>query len=139
MNMLTSHNGALTPLNSVGSNAWYFAAANKPDLFATWLPNNVIGKAMTVYEFGDDLGTNDTFASQWYGSACKEIACCNIRPFKIKWPCEDCMYAVDEVIKPDGRNLGAMEEDFDVFTPEGFRELFGYEPEPENFDIFGQN
>ena len=85
MNSPPSHNGDLTPLNSVGNNAWYFAAAYKPDLFST-LPTNVLGKAMTVYEFGDDLGTSDTFASQWYGSACKEIACCNIRQFKIKWP-----------------------------------------------------
>lgn len=112
----------------------------KPDLFSLMGTENVVGKAMTVYEFGDDLGTSDTFASQWYGSACKEIACCNIRRFKIKWPQKiDFEVSVDEDSRDPGRDLGAMEEDVDYFTPEGFRELFGYEPEPENFDIFGQN
>lgn len=80
---------------------------------------------MTVYEGSDDFGFQDTFASSWYGSACKEVACCSIRPYWINWG--NTAYVKEST----GRGLVADElgEDMDVFTPEEFRVLFGYEPE----------
>ena len=89
---------------------------------------------MTIYENGDDLGVNHTYESRLNGSSCKEIACCNIRPFSIQW--------IDDVISPSngsdtasggGRNLSAQaDQEIDVFTPEEFRLLFGYDPDPED-------
>lgn len=80
-----SHTGDLTPLTATGGMANYFALAHKPDLFSFAYANNPIGKAMTVYEFGDDEGVAGTYSSEIYGSACREIACCNIRKLAIKW------------------------------------------------------
>ena len=126
MNASWAHTGSLLPLNSIGSSASYFAAATKPTLFGV---NNIYGKAMTVYENGDDFGFNDTYASQWYGSACREIACCNIRKWKIVWPQE---YTIEVNEDKSGRNLKDLEEDIDYFSPDEFRELFGVEPDQED-------
>ena len=82
---------------------------------------------MTVYENGDDMGTQDTYASQFNGSACREIACCNIRRYQIIWEAATDFQYID-----DGRNLNAMDEDIDYFTPDEFRNLFGYDPDPED-------
>ena len=86
---------------------------------------------MTVYEGSDDFGFQDTFASSWYGSACKEVACCSIRPYWINWGIATDVQKSADVQKSEGRGLVADElgEDMDVFTPEEFRVLFGYEPE----------
>jgi len=88
---------------------------------------------MTVYEGSDDFGFQDTFASSWYGSACKEVACCTIRPYWIDWysATERTFTKESTAEEPTGRGLVADElgEDMDVFTPEEFRVLFGYEPE----------
>lgn len=128
-----SHTGALTPLNSFGSSANYFAVAQKPDMFSFVYQVNPIYKAMTVYEFGDDEGDAGTYASEIYGSACREIACCNIRKLAINWAKESNF----ESDTSSGRNLGAIEEEeVDYFTPEEHRELFGFDPEPTLGDLF---
>ena len=44
---------------------------------------------MTVYENGDDEGNAKNPASKINGSACKEIACCNIRRIRIAWPIQE--------------------------------------------------
>ena len=51
MNAPWSHQGSLEPLQSIGSSASYYQAAIKPSL---WGVNNIYGKAMVVYENGDD-------------------------------------------------------------------------------------
>ena len=78
MNALGSHNGDLNNLKSFGTNASYFAISTKLDLFS-W-GNNVIGNAMTIYEFEDDEGSDPTTYASWWlnGTAGREIACCNI-------------------------------------------------------------
>lgn len=138
MNSSGSHKGDLRPLNSVSNSASYFSGAvTQPSLWTFSAAYNVYNKAMTIYEFGDDLGTGSTWASQWNGSAGKEIACCTIRRWKINWAAE--AEADKETFKPNGRGLGALEEDVDVFTPEEFRELFGYAPDPEDSYDFLNN
>ena len=95
---------------------------------------------MTIYEGFDDYGTAPgpfgKYDSTEFGSAGPRVACCTIRPYYINW------YAEKE-INADG-SIGGLGMDFDgnrrrleeyyggevdVFTPEEFRELFGYEPE----------
>ena len=133
MNAPWSFQGNLWPLQSIGTSASYYQAANKPSLFGV---NNVYGKAMTVYEGEDDFGSSDTYASQYNGSACREIACCNIRRYHIIWEAATDYQYID---KDDGRNLNAMDEDIDYFTPEEFRNLFGYDPDPEDILNADQN
>ena len=89
---------------------------------------------MVVYEGSDDYGFADTFASAWYGSACREVACCQIRPYKIKWDAEFDGELGPAKEKEEGRKLSdelseEIGEDLEVFTPEEFLELFGYEAE----------
>ena len=89
---------------------------------------------MTVYEDRDDYGFVNSWDSEEYGSTGPRLACCTIRPYFIDW------VIADEIAFPDsspgssrdGRRRLAEEYyggEVDVFTPEEFRELFGYEPE----------
>ena len=99
---------------------------------------------MVVYEGGDDYGLRDTFASDWYGSACREVACCHIQPYWINWFHATTVpdgngngnggrnERADEVASNGnkGRHLAdELGEDMEVFTPEEYFELFGVEPE----------
>ena len=92
-----------------------------------------MGRAMTIYENEDDNGTNDSYESRLNGSSCKEIACCNIRPFKIIWTDDVAISPTnnDDTVSGRGRKLVALDKDIDAFTPEEFRLLFGYNPDPE--------
>ena len=88
---------------------------------------------MVVYEHKDDYGFGGTYDSEEFGSSGPRIACCHIRPFKIDWI----------VAESAGRGLSdELEEGVEVFTPEQYRELFGYDPVKlpgEEDDLFLQN
>ena len=80
---------------------------------------------MTVYEDQDDYGFGGTWDSKEYGSAGPRIACCTITPYQIDWQVKDA-----EVDTRGGRRLEVDEngEEVEVYTPQEFRELFGFEP-----------
>lgn len=81
-----SHVGDLWPIFDDGAgNAWYYTMAMRPTLF--WGSNNVSNRSMVVYENPDDFGFGGNQQSWWDGNVGREIACCNIRPFRIRrWP-----------------------------------------------------
>ena len=99
-------------------------------------------KTMVLYEDQDDYGANDdldplgnpvsngSWDSREYGSAGPRIACCTITPYKIDWSNDA---VAEESLKPSGRGRRLTEEHdgdlVEVFTPDQFRELFGFEPE----------
>ena len=74
-NATGGHTGDLWPLytDSAGNDNFWWTAANAPSF---WGFNSIYYNSMVVYEGGDDYGFADTFASSWYGSACREVACC---------------------------------------------------------------
>ena len=76
--------GDLWPLysNSLGNDNWWYTMTHAPSFWDPW-STNLYYKSMVAYEKGDDYGFGGTFASAWNGSACKEIACCTIRPYWI--------------------------------------------------------
>jgi hypothetical protein len=102
---------------------------------------------MVIYEDGDDYGFGGTWHSWEYGSGGQRVACCQIRPYHINWFTDasaDVRDVKDATIDVSGRGRGLAAEygeDVDVFTPDQFRELFGYEPEKFAFEMeeFGQN
>ena len=105
---------------------------------------------MTIYEDPDDFGFGGTYKSEEFGSAGPAIACCTIRPYFIDWfksadptkPNDD--NNRNENARRNGKRRLAEEYyggEVDMFTPEEFRELFGYEPEmlEGEDDWFSQN
>ena len=94
---------------------------------------------MVLYEDQDDYGqngnidplgnpmTNGSWDSREYGSAGPRIACCTITPYRIDY------YADAQTLEPSGPGRRLTEEhdgeEVEVFTPDQFRELFGFEPE----------
>lgn len=78
-----SHVGNLWPIfdNGVGQ-AWYYTMAARPTLF--WGANNVSNRSMVVHEKMDDFGFGPNDQSRIDGNMGREIACCNIRPFRIR-------------------------------------------------------
>ena len=112
---------------------------------------------MVLYEDQDDYGqnsdidplgnplTNGSWDSREYGSAGPRIACCTITPYKIDWYAE--AEAEAQTLKPSGPGRRLTEEhdgeevEVEVFTPDQFRELFGFEPEklPGEDDLLDQN
>ena len=110
---------------------------------------------MVLYEDQDDYGqnsdidplgnplTNGSWDSREYGSAGPRIACCTITPYKIDWYAE----AEAQTLKPSGPGRRLTEEhdgeevEVEVFTPDQFREIFGFEPEklPGEDDLLDQN
>ena len=136
-----SHTGDLKNLTSNTSTATYLMSASKPSLFITD-PNFIGGKAMTLYEDKDDFGTASpwTWKSYEFGSAGPAIACCNIKlAGKISWIKENGLNNLDQSKGLRGRGLDALEEDVEVFTPEESREMFGYDPEEDEEDLFLNN
>ena len=73
-----SHVGDLPMLRT---NYYYegqmFTRISKPDLSGL---NSVMGRAITIYEFGDDMGELGFGDSLVNGNAGRPIACCNILP-----------------------------------------------------------
>lgn len=91
--------------------------ADKPDLFGV---NNIVGRTMVVYEKGDDFYGDPTN---------KPIACCEVRAFGVfRRNLEE--GAVETNL---GRSLEAVDPNFDLFSVDEFRELFGEEPEEHDF------
>ena len=96
---------------------------------------------MVLYEFPDDYGLDPkgSYFSKEYGSAGPRIACCTITPYYIDWwyksPNEDDIKQLDESDKKSFDEFGPVRrrladgEEVEVFIPEEFRELFGFEPE----------
>ena len=101
---------------------------------------------MTIYEHRDDYGfhPDNTWDSNMYGSAGPAIACCNIRVLQIAWVVDEKLQNLNQSIDKRGTNsdgsrgrgLDELEEDVDVFTPEEFREMFGYDPEEDEEAFF---
>ena len=128
------HTGQLWPLwKWTTSYSWTWQSLPKPSFWGTY---NINYKTMVVYEDGDDYGFGGTFHSKWYGSGGQRIACCTIRPYYIIWdtiepePVDDNKDLLEEPMCGDVRCLaGEVDADVDAFTPDQFRELFGYEPE----------
>lgn len=113
-------------------------------MWATTSQASILYKTMTVYEDPDDYGCGGTWDSREYGSAGPRIACCVIRPYYIDWPKADEKSIDDSMsLRDHGRRLAEEHygEEVDVFTPDQFRELFGFEPEslPGEEDFFNQN
>lgn len=77
-----SHVGDLWPIVDFGGNAYYYSMAFRPTLFGGM--NNISNRSMVVYEKPDDFGHNSNWESQYNGSVGREIACCNVRPFRIR-------------------------------------------------------
>lgn len=153
-----SHVGDLWPIFDDGAgNAWYYTMASRPTLF--WGSNNVSNRSMVIYEEPDDFGFGNNQQSWYDGSMGREIACCNIRPFRIRrWP-NNVDYATDrdassaefdftdgyaadydfeDAFNP-GRNLKDISdeerrnlEEADAFTLDEYRELFGEEFNPND-------
>ena len=96
---------------------------------------------MTLYEHRDDYGfhPDKTWDSLEYGSAGPAIACCNIKMVKINWIKENGLGNLNKALDKNGRGLDALEEDVEVFTPEEFRQMFGYDPEEDEEDLFLNN
>ena len=120
------HVGDLWGGYSNGSNTyWHFQSANKPSFASTITQPSIYYKTMTVYEDQDDYGFGGTWDSKEYGSAGPRIACCTITPYKIDWQVQEA-----EVDTRGGRRLEVDDdgEEVEVYTPQEFRELFGFEP-----------
>ena len=121
------HIGDLWGCFTWGTSCWHFQSAQKPSLWSAVGQPSIYYKTMTVYEDSDDYGFGGTWDSKEYGSAGPRIACCVIRPYFIDW--EQAEPQKLEPSRDGGRRLAAEAEGVDVFTPDQFRELFGFEPE----------
>lgn len=77
-----SHVGDLWPIVDFSGNAYYYSMAGRPTLFGG--SYNVANRSMVVYEKPDDFGYGGTSTSTYNGSVGREIACCNVRPFRIR-------------------------------------------------------
>lgn len=124
MNTLPSHVGDLKPIVDDGAgNATYWAKAYRPTLF--WSKNNVSKRSMVVYERPDDYGQGNTDESIWNGSMGREIACCNVTPFRV-------VYDVDYEVA--GRGLDEFDDEgIEVMTEDEFRQLFGFDFDPNEW------
>ena len=58
---------------------------------------------------------------------------------KINWIKENGLGNLNQALNQNGRGLDALEEDVEVFTPEEFRQMFGYDPEEDEEDLFLNN
>ena len=79
-----SHIGDLcwVEADATGTDSWWGVhAADKPDLYGG--PGYIGNRSMVLYEKGDDLGFDGTFASEWWGTSCEPIACCNVRQYAV--------------------------------------------------------
>ena len=87
--------------------------------------------------------TNGSWDSREYGSAGPRIACCTITPYWINWYDDDAADLAEAEMSVKGRKLAQEHygEEVEEFTPDQFREFFGFEPEklPGEDDLLDQN
>lgn len=101
--------------------ASYSTIASKPTMFGS---QTIIGRSMVAHEEPDDFGLANTRLSATNGSMGREIACCTITQFYMRLAVEDA----------DSRNLQDLEPGTEVFTEDEYRQLFGVDFDPEEFE-----
>ena len=129
MNMLPSQVGNLAMIDDDATGyASYSVHAWRPSMYDSFGPSNtsILKRAMVIYYNEDDFGTGTTKYSYYYGSNVKSIACCNITPFYGTTPVDDFSAK---------RNLEDLEEGTEILTPEEYKEIFGIEYDPADWEL----
>ena len=80
---------------------------------------------MVIYLYEDDI-TGISKYSYYYGSNTKSIACCNIKPFSVLKSDDD---------SEGKRDLEDLEEGTEILTPEEYKEIFGIEYDPADWEL----
>ena len=125
MNALPSQVGNLAPVEDDSAGyASYNVQAWRPTMFGP-LNMTILKHAMVIYMNEDDI-TGISKYSYYYGDNVRSIACCNIIPFHVKTMDDDFS---------GKRDLECLEEGTEILTPEEYKEIFGIEYDPADWEL----
>ena len=132
MNMIPSQVGNLDEIIPDSSGfATYNVSAIRPSMYGS--PDmSILGRAMVIYSDCNgavNVPVNSANPySYFYANNIEAIACCNITPFKV---------IKDVPISPDrnGRLLDDIEEGTEILTPETYKEIFGVDYDPADWEL----